>query len=306
MNVDHVTDVGMALVAQASKNFGSWDDALRAAGLDPAKLRAHPPQQQWTRAMVIEALRDFANARQANPTLKMTNSLVMAATRFFQSRSAACQAAGFDYELINPRASFASEEVAKVVAAIRTLEPLKGLERLAKLHAIYREKRNQRIVTRTYGSLRQLAIAEGIAERLVSPETYRDESDVHHDLDAMEREGVSLTYNSICKRNPGLNLVMKQKGWGDERVRPIERKPYIFRFPPCNPRSGRLSDRMILLRRKLGIGIRAAATKAGICSKTWGEIEREGHGTSTATRALIEKLLMEHGIPSPDSPDVQR
>ena len=122
MNVDHVTDVGMALVAQASKNFGSWDDALRAAGLDPAKLRAHPPQQQWTRAMVIEALRDFANARQANPTLKMTNSLVMAATRFFQSRSAACQAAGFDYELINPRASFASEEVAKVVAAIRTLE----------------------------------------------------------------------------------------------------------------------------------------------------------------------------------------
>ena len=297
LNVDHVTDVGMALVAQASKNFGLWDNALRAAGLDPAKLRSHPPQQQWTRAMVIEALRDFVNAKHADPALKMTNSLILAATRFFRSLSAACKTAGIDYLLINPRASFTDEEVAKVVTAIRTLEPLKGLERLAKLHAIYREKCNQRIVIRTYGSLQQLVIAEGIPVRLVAPEAYRDETDVHHDLDAMEREGIPLTYNSISKCNPGLNLVMKQKGWGDERIRPIERKPYVFRYPPCNPHSGRLSDRMILLRRKLGIGIKAAATKAGICSRSWGEIEREEHGTSAATRALIEKLLMEHGIP---------
>ena len=54
-----VCDVGQALVHQARKRFGSWDEALREAGLEPDRIRKW---QVWTHERVIAAIRERAKA----------------------------------------------------------------------------------------------------------------------------------------------------------------------------------------------------------------------------------------------------
>jgi hypothetical protein len=302
LNFFHLADVGLALTKQAVKRFGSWDGALRAAGLDPAVLRAKPPGRQWTRTMVIEGLRNFAKLRQDNPRRKMIRPLRAAASRVFPSLEAACQAAGLAYVEINPWPSFTDKAVAAVVAAIRTMEPLKGRERLDRLDAIYHHKDNQRIVMRHYGSLQVLAAKEGIAARVVSRTTYRDEADVQHDLDLLEREGKPLTVDTLISLKNGLYglyLVMTETGWGRERLTRKVVPPSAF--PPCDPRSKLLRDRMISLRRRLRISIAAAAVKAGVSAKAWGRNEKRGT-PAAATAEKIEWLLAEHHIPGSTEP----
>ena len=299
LNSENILQVGMALGQQGRKRFGSWDGALRAAGLDPAVLRANPPERQWTRLMVIEGFRNFAKLKQENPKRKMSTPLQMAASRFFPSRQAACQSAGLEYEKISSRARFKVELVARLVASIRALEPLKGRERRQRIDAIYHKNSNLRIILRHYGSLQGLAAEEGISPRVVSRTTYRDEADVDHDLDVLEREGKPLTHSMLTHSASGLYLVMRETGWGMKR---LKRQVPPLTFPPCNPRSGLLRDRMIILRRRLRITMTEAAEKAGICSKSWGDIEGGKIIPTIRTSPKIERLLEEHQIPVSTAP----
>jgi hypothetical protein len=55
LNSGAVTSDGdAALARQASERFGSWDAALKAAGVDPARVRLKRP---WTREDVLDAIR---------------------------------------------------------------------------------------------------------------------------------------------------------------------------------------------------------------------------------------------------------
>ena len=187
-NYQHVVKTGRSLASAGLSLFGSWDATLRAAGLDPDLLRVNPPGRQWTRTMVIKGLREFAKMKKGNWRLEMSNQLRMAAPRFFGTLEAAYLAAGLSYEQISSRAIFKGKAVDNLVAEIRGLESLKGRERKQKLDAIYlKNEENHRIVVGRFGSLRLLAEKAGIDPRLVAQDTYRDEADVQHDLDILER-----------------------------------------------------------------------------------------------------------------------
>jgi len=301
LNVHHVTKIGRALASTGRSLFGSWDGALRAAGLDPALFRVIPPHREWTRAKVLDGLRNFAKLKAVNWRRRMSNPLRMAMTRFFKTPQAACRAAGLNYEEINPRAIFEGEPVAKVVVAIRGLENLKGRERRQKLDAIYHKNEvNQRIVVGHYGSLRKLAAKEGIALRVVATQVYRDEADVQHDLDLLEGQGKPLTYGTLKNGHGRLYKTIRETGWGAERLIKEPAKP--TRFPPCNPRSGLLRDRMVILRRRLRISMGKAAEKAGFSIDTWAVIENGQGKPKPATVAKIERLLEEHHIPVSTAP----
>lgn len=82
------------MAAAARRMFGSWNRAILAAGVDPAKLRRGV---RWTPEAVIEAILvralrgDALNARNVQPP-----SLVDAGQRLFGSWEAAKEAAGID------------------------------------------------------------------------------------------------------------------------------------------------------------------------------------------------------------------
>ena len=102
----------------------------------------------------------------------------------------------------------------------------------------------------------------------------------------------------MCIRD-SYNVIWKT-GWGAERLKP--KPPTPHKYPPCNPNSGLLSDRMIVLRRRLCIGVNAAAKKADICNTTRDDIEKELTNRKPATVAKIERLLEEYQIPVSTAP----
>ena len=301
VNYQNLVEIGRSLASYGWSLFGSWDAALRSAGLDPDLERSIPPFRQWTRTMVIEGLRNFAKLRQENRRREMSIPLRMAIRRFFKTMQAACRAAGVDFEEINPRVIPMGEPVVRLLSAIRTLESLKGSERRRRLDAIYlKNKVNHRIVVGHYGSLRKLAVREGIDPKNVDPATYRDEADVLHDLDLLVSDGTLPNFSTLKKGNKRLYNVIRETGWGAARLKSEPRRP--FKYPPCDPRSGLLRDRMIILRRRLRISTVAAAHKAGLSMDCWIAIEKGETKPKPPTVAKIERLLDEHQIPVSTAP----
>ena len=85
-----------ALYDAARRYHGSWTRALRAAGFDPAKVRA--VRQPWTPEAVVQELRRRADAGKPPTCISSIRPIpfVQACQRFFGSCAAAAVAAGVD------------------------------------------------------------------------------------------------------------------------------------------------------------------------------------------------------------------
>ncbi len=86
------------LTAAAFAHFGSWDRALRAAGLDPEEIRKNDPP--WTREGILEAIRRRHEAGlsiRSSTVLREHGGLYNAGRREFGTWSRAVEAAGIQY-----------------------------------------------------------------------------------------------------------------------------------------------------------------------------------------------------------------
>jgi hypothetical protein len=80
--------------AAAVRHFGNYDDALRAAGLNPTKLRQ---RRRWTRQDVLRELRAFSKKHKSigDAILRQKSPALYGATlRFFKTLTVAQKAAG--------------------------------------------------------------------------------------------------------------------------------------------------------------------------------------------------------------------
>jgi hypothetical protein len=88
------------LLAHGCKEFGNWNAALKAAGLDPEKIRRCP---KWSKPEICKQLRDL-HAKRLFPDIYTLSrnfpKLYWACHRHFGSGAAALEAAGIDYELL--------------------------------------------------------------------------------------------------------------------------------------------------------------------------------------------------------------
>lgn len=92
--------VGRSSLSRAAVDlFGSWDDALRAAGIAPSEVRVY--RKPWTRSTIIAEIRrkrsvgEALNAKDVTP-----NCIRRPACRLFGSWDAALVAAGLDPNVI--------------------------------------------------------------------------------------------------------------------------------------------------------------------------------------------------------------
>lgn len=80
--------------ARASRAFGGWERALKAAGVDPDGVRKH---RRWTREAVLGAIRSLRPGElSARAAEDRDSSLVQTARRWFGDWDAALRAAGRD------------------------------------------------------------------------------------------------------------------------------------------------------------------------------------------------------------------
>lgn len=109
-----VRELDQPLIQAARKFYGSWDEALRAAGFDPTTIRRQRPP--WTRSALIQAIQVHA-ARGGRLTTDAIRprSIATAARRLFGSFDAALAAAG----VLEKRPRPPAWSRAKVEAAIR-------------------------------------------------------------------------------------------------------------------------------------------------------------------------------------------
>jgi len=117
--------VGSSLYQAASRVFGSWRNAVVAAGISPDKARAH---DSWPPARVLSGIRSLARRkRPLRPTelKRRYRALLNAARRCFGSWPKAVVAAGIDPAKLRPAASWTKERIIEAILKRALLdEPL--------------------------------------------------------------------------------------------------------------------------------------------------------------------------------------
>lgn len=90
------------IVSAATKAFGSWANAIKAAGFDYEKIRKVHPKGWWTRSRVLRTIKGLERKGVRLSSKKVQQSgggLFAAAIRLFGSWSQAVEAAGISYRL---------------------------------------------------------------------------------------------------------------------------------------------------------------------------------------------------------------
>jgi len=101
--------------AAAEREFGSWKDAIEAAGLDYNTIRKY---KSWTRQAVIEAIKEaHAKGEPINSQAVQNGNkpLYMAAVKRFRGWGSAVKIAGIDYGSVRLRRSMTKAEIKKEI-----------------------------------------------------------------------------------------------------------------------------------------------------------------------------------------------
>ena len=110
----------VTLYVASCKRFGGWPQAITAAGLDYAAVRAQPPQKVWSKdAVKEEILRRHREelTLSASEVQKEDNRLTWAATKYFGKRgwNKALTYAGLDYRDFDTRIIWSKKTVIEAI-----------------------------------------------------------------------------------------------------------------------------------------------------------------------------------------------
>ena len=100
-----------SIYAAAERIFGSWGNAINAAGLDYNAIRKY---KIWTRMRIVQTIRKKSKAGEQLSSQYIQNnckSLYMAAVHHFKSWGQAIKASGLDYNKIRMRRSMTEEQI---------------------------------------------------------------------------------------------------------------------------------------------------------------------------------------------------
>ena len=181
------------LFSAGLRYFGSWGDAMRAAGFEPIH------RERWSKDRVIERLQAFAARNDIGKLRQIDNNLSAAAFRFFGSRKAALKAAG-----IEPRGRLWTE--AKVLAKMQD-SYIAG----APLHAVGKVDRSLAVAAkRRFGSWPAAVEAAGLSNKvtLKAPVRRWSRESVLEEILAWHQSGRSLT--EVHRSNQALSSAAKK------------------------------------------------------------------------------------------------
>ncbi len=167
-NLSRLGYSGMVTAAYRPELFGSWREAVRAAGLDPQEAFRH--RRKWTRDRILSRIRQLhaAGCDISYAAAKREQQyLVVAASspRFFGSWKAAVEAAGIDYSTVRKRKRWSRE---KIIEHIREIKRKGGRLRLTDVRQSHSALVAAATSPRYFGSWRAAVEAAGIRYRAIA------------------------------------------------------------------------------------------------------------------------------------------
>jgi hypothetical protein len=107
-----------SIYAAAERIFGSWGNAISAAGLDYNAIRKY---KVWNKMRIVQTIRRMHKEGEKLSSQHAQNhfkSLYMASVHHFKSWGKAIQAAGIDYSKIRMRRSMTEEQIKAEIIAL--------------------------------------------------------------------------------------------------------------------------------------------------------------------------------------------
>ena len=285
----------------ALRLFGTYDNALKAAGLDPKKIRRRPvpPNRYRTRHDVIDGIlrRKLAELPLNDDALRSAEgkdvALYQKARRMFGSWRAAITAAGYDYEKIRLRGN-PYGDAESVVAELRRRHAL-GMTVTAT--GVRRGKgRDSALYTRAlvfFGTWSDAADAAGIPRQMAHPSRakYPAEADVLAAIRQRHERDLSLGSRDLCHGDQAdVALFMRARRlfgtWGDA----VRNAGYSYERVLAGKRKYSTRQAVtaeIKRRRQAGLPVNAQAVLAGsrADSALYANAKREFGGWRQAVEA---------------------
>ena len=118
LNYSSVASNNLSLLRAATRYFGTWEDAVKFAGLDYDSIRRY---KSWTRERIIERIKELhaqsADLSWRNVCLNIDPQLAAAATKksHFGSWREALEASGLDYDAIRRYREWDDERILEMV-----------------------------------------------------------------------------------------------------------------------------------------------------------------------------------------------
>jgi len=194
------------LASAAQDLFGSWDNALRAAGLDPGKIRKRTGTRTWAAKKVIDALKKRHDDGLALNSLSVEMDdvgLVSAARRYFGSYPEALRVAGFDVSTTVLRESALMTEEEIILALKERRE--KGLPINQEALAVEKNHRLLNSAQRRFTTYQKAVEAAGIDYATVRLVREWSADIVQNEMRAILKRGEPLSAGYISSKYKSLH-----------------------------------------------------------------------------------------------------
>jgi hypothetical protein len=190
--------------------FGSYRDAVQAAGIDYSAI-SHEPANRWSKKAIIRQIRQRKGKPLHHAAMEREMpALVLAAYRYFGTYRKAIEAAGLDYASVRVRPK-RIWNARRIVAQLRQAQRERsGLWR----GAVKRSRpRLLRAAQRYFGSYRRAAKAAGFASTTLIPPPYRHWSPamVLQELQRMHSKREPLNPTNLREHHPYLIRVCARR-----------------------------------------------------------------------------------------------
>ncbi|MCI0618646.1 MucR family transcriptional regulator, partial [bacterium] len=190
VNSGYIHRKDRAFEAVAEKYFGSWDEALRKAGVNPESTRLQDHRIVYDRKDVIRELRKrHGSGRPLNHAAVQFEDLRLcnAARRLFESYSAALAAAGIDPTKVRlvhqPYDRADRNNLLKAIQKVASIP--QGRRRTEAIRSL--RKKYEKMVKRLFRSSWTLAASTaGVPYRAIHPRDHRDFSDLSNVIRALK------------------------------------------------------------------------------------------------------------------------
>lgn len=216
LNLYWASNHEQSLAGKAIQYFGSWDEALRRIGLDPAQIRLARPTEHLTREQVIARLqkrRDEGLALNSAALQKEDAPLANAILKYFRFHDRALRAAGINPACVRKLKTYKPKEVAAFLAEARRIAGLRG-EAHRRAWLRFKSKHFGLVAAgHRFGGWKEVAAKIGVpVERLIW-RRYRNREDVMAALHQRAKQGKSLQAERVLKEDISLRTaVLKYLG----------------------------------------------------------------------------------------------